>query len=412
MLIELTDRFLKSLENPEHGRLEVSDTRRPGLRFRLSASGKASWMYEKRVKGGIKRKHTFGAWPTPVSLSAARAMALEIEAEAAQGIDRVATAKAERLEKEVAKSRALSVREVIEIYDSLHLSTLRRGRERKSQLHQALLECLDIPISDLTRAQFQAAIDAKAKAGSKTSANRVRAALLAFSRWSWGRNYIAEDIGTGIPRATKETARERVPSLSEVREIWAATYQMGDLWGPALRLMLLTAQRRGEVLSLRRSEIEIERARIVKPGSLTKNGKAHITHLSNAALHEIHILCDRLPDDQPTDLLFTTTGRTPVSGVSKAKARLDGFLGDGFEPWRLHDIRTAFATAMADAGVPETVADRILNHSASGSAPSAVARVYNQAELLPQRADALNRWAEMVTQQRCQIVELGTATNG
>lgn len=197
-----------------------------------------------------------------------------------------------------------------------------------------------------------------------------------------------------------------MPSLSEIREIWAATDQMGDLWGPALRLMLLTAQRREEVFSLRRSEIEIEHTRIVKPGSLTKNGKAHITHLSDAALREIKALCDRLPDDQPTDLLFTTTGRTPVSGVSKAKARLDGFLGEGFGPWRLHDIRTAFATAMVEAGIPETVADRILNHSASGSAPSAVARVYNQAELLPQRADALNRWADMVTGERGFVDEV------
>ncbi|NRB20919.1 MAG: tyrosine-type recombinase/integrase [Rhodobacteraceae bacterium] len=170
--------------------------------------------------------------------------------------------------------------------------------------------------------------------------------------------------------------------------------------------MLLTAQRREEVFSLRRSEIEIEHTRIVKPGSLTKNGKAHITHLSDAALREIKALCDRLPDDQPTDLLFTTTGRTPVSGVSKAKARLDGFLGEGFGPWRLHDIRTAFATAMVEAGIPETVADRILNHSASGSAPSAVARVYNQAELLPQRADALNRWADMVTGERGFVDEV------
>ncbi len=86
---DLTDRYLKALKAPTSGRIEVSDTKRAGLRFRLSASGNAVWMYEKRVKGGPKRKHTLGAWPEPVSLSQARAMALEIEAEAAKGIDRV-----------------------------------------------------------------------------------------------------------------------------------------------------------------------------------------------------------------------------------------------------------------------------------------------------------------------------------
>ncbi|MEP3638909.1 MAG: Arm DNA-binding domain-containing protein, partial [Paracoccaceae bacterium] len=103
---ELSDRFLKSLKAPESGRLEVSDTKRPGLRFRLSASGKATWMFEKRVKGGQKRKHTFGSWPFPVGLSEARAMALEIEAEAAKGIDRVLIAKEAKLAEEVARTQA------------------------------------------------------------------------------------------------------------------------------------------------------------------------------------------------------------------------------------------------------------------------------------------------------------------
>ena len=66
------------------------------------------------------------------------------------------------------------------------------------------------------------------------------------------------------------------------------------------------------------------------------------------------------------------------------------------EDWRLHDLRTAFASALCDAGEPEGVVDRCLNHAATGSAPSAVARVYNRSEMLPQRARVLDRWAAMV----------------
>ena len=95
-----------------------------------------------------------------------------------------------------------------------------------------------------------------------------------------------------------------------------------------------------------------------------------------------------------------------MSGIGKAKKRLDELLGVDFEPWRLHDIRTGFASALANAGEPETVVDRILNHSASGSAPSAVARVYNQAEQLPQRARALDKWAEMVTGEAAKVVQI------
>ena len=95
-----------------------------------------------------------------------------------------------------------------------------------------------------------------------------------------------------------------------------------------------------------------------------------------------------------------------MSGISNAKKRLDRLLGEDFESWRLHDIRTAMATALAEAGEPETIVDRILNHVASGSAPSAVARVYNQAEQLPQRANALDRWADMVTGKTGEVVRI------
>ena len=169
-----------------------------------------------------------------------------------------------------------------------------------------------------------------------------------------------------------------------------------------MRLLILTAQRRGDVLGLDWSEVNFDQSRIELAGSRTKNGKPHITHLSEPAMSELRALSA----GQRTGLVFTTTGTTAASGVSKAKRRLDALLGEDFEHWTLHDLRTAFATAMAEAGEPETVVDRILNHVASGSAPSAVARVYNRAEQLPQRAKALDRWAEMVTQETAKVVAL------
>ena len=407
---DLNDRFLKTLKPPSEdvGRIEVSDTGRPGLRFRLSSSGRASWVFEKRVKGGAKRKHTFGAWPEPITLAMARSMALEIEAEAVRGIDRVAIAKADKLAEEAAKSSQLTVRKVLATYDKLHLSNLRRGSERLRQLEQALVAKLDDPIGSLLKGDLQTPIDEKLTAGRRVYANRIRAALMAFTRWAWERGHIEIDIGASLPRAAKEAERERVPSINEVRQIWTATFEMGPIWGPFLRLLILTAQRRGEVLGLEWSEIEFERKRIVKPGAKNKNGKEHVTHLSEPALAELERLRSELgaAGKPVSGYIFTTTGRTPISGVSKAKARLDRLLGDDVAPWRLHDLRTSFSTAMAEAGVPESVADRVLNHSAVGSAPSAVARVYNKAEMLPQRAAALDRWADAVVQQAGKLVHL------
>ncbi|MDA5094229.1 tyrosine-type recombinase/integrase [Aliiroseovarius sp. KMU-50] len=397
---DLTDRFLRSLTPPETGRLEVSDTKRKGLRLRLSATGKSVWMYEKRVKGGPKRKHTLGSWPA-VSLAQARAIALEIEAEASRGIDRVALEKARVLKEEAAKANRSTLQQVIDTYNELHLSQLRTGNERKRQLEAALQSKLNLPISELTHSDLQAAIDEKLLAGRKVFANRIRAALVAFTSWAWMRGYLDDHIGLRLAKPTKESARERVLNLEEVQAIYRTSYELGPLWGPLMRLLLLTGQRRGEIVGLRWDEIDLDATRITKAGSTTKNARPHITHLSAPALAELEAL-----RGNRNGLVFTTTGITPVSGISRMKRRFDELLGEGFEPWRLHDFRTAMATALAEAGEPESVVDRILNHAATGSAPSAVARVYNQAEQLPQRARALERWADMVTGAQGTVVRI------
>lgn len=413
MKTKLTEPVLQKFKKqvPTEGRVEISDTLRPGLRLRLSAAGKAVWMYEKRIKGGPKRKHTFGTWPEPISLAEARKLALEIEAEAAKGIDRVQMAAQEKLEAERAEAQVKSLQTVIDTYADLHLSTIRTGGKRKRQIEVALQRHLNHPVGELTRADLQKAVDDKAKEGRLVAANRIRAALLAFSTWAFGRSYITSNIGQGIAKAGRETARERVLDIQEVRAIWDATFEIGPLWGPVFRLFILTVQRRGEILGLRIAEIDLDRGRIVKPGSQTKNDKGHITHLSPPALAEIQTAMadaqERAEEKgHAADYLFTTTGKTPVSGISRAKERLDKNLGDEVGPWRIHDIRTAFSTAMADADVPEAVSDRVLNHVAGGSAPSAVSRVYNQAEMLPQRAAALDRWAALVTGESADVIKL------
>ncbi len=405
MLVDLTDRKIQSLKAPDVGRVELSDSKRKGLRFRLSSSGRGVWMYEKRIKGGKKRKHTLGPWPA-LSLANARAIALELEVEAAQGIDRIADQKAAMFAAEEAKAGQSSVLDVLEAYDTLHLQpNLRTAEERRRQLDQALAPHMAKPISDITRKDLQAVVDAKAQTGRRIMANRLQAAMVAFMHWAWRRGYTDTHVGLGVSKASRETARERVPSLAEVREIWSACDGLGALTSPFVKLLILTAQRRKDIAELRWSEIDLEQRRILLAGSRTKNGKPHITHLTDAAIAEIEAArAYQKAKGIQSEFVFTTTGRTPISGISKVKTRLDKLINgereklglDPMEHWRFHDLRTAFATAMAEAGEPENVVDRILNHVASGSAPSAVARVYNRAEQLPQRARVLERWAAKV----------------
>ena len=67
----------------------------------------------------------------------------------------------------------------------------------------------------------------------------------------------------------------------------------------------------------------------------------------------------------------------------------------GVTDWRLHDLRTAFATHVCEAGVPENIADRVLNHAAAVAGVGGGADL-PASELLPQRAQALERWADIL----------------
>lgn len=398
---ELTERLLRSLvrDLPEDGRTEVSDTKRAGLRFRMSHTGRTTWMYEKRVKNGPKRRHTLGTWPA-LGLSEARSIALEIEAEASRGIDRVAIAESQRKEQERLAETVVSVEQVLAAYWDLHLRSLKSGEERLRQLKAGLRTSLDEPIGDLSRKAMQAAIDAKLADGSPVAANRLKASMSAFSKWCWRRGYLESDVGASLMKVAKETPRERNPSIEEVRKIYKASYELGPVWGPLMRLIILTGQRTIEIRSLRWKQIDMTRCTITKPGTQAKNGKPHITHLSRPAIEEIKKL------ERSSEFLFSFNGKKHVSGLSKLKKRLDKHLGDDFEHWTIHDLRTAMASSLAAAGLPEGVVDRILNHAATGSAPSPVARVYQRDSLLPQRAQALERWGEIVTGEAATLVQL------
>lgn len=413
---KLTDAAIRTLRPSPAGRIEISDTERAGLRFRLTPLGKATWIYQKQVKGGVRRGFALGSYPA-MTLSQARAAALAIQIDAERGRDPV---KERAIQKRKADAEALAARtveDILTIYIANHVDQeLKPGaarEERKRQLNTYLKPHLKKRIDEFSRADIQRVVDNKQAEGKIVMANRLRAAILAFTHWAHKRGHTEKDVGAAVQRAGKETSRDRTPTLAEVREIWAATFDTGDIWGPFFRLCILTGQRsRSDVLQMKWSWIDFSKSRYEIPNP--KNGRPHIVHLCGSAIAELRSIRDMQDDhskvphgkvSQFCPFVFSTTGITPSSGVSKAKARLDQAIKvnrrkigrqDTLEPWVLHDLRRAQATALAEAGFDEGVVDRIQNHVAGGSRASAVAAVYNKAEKLPERARALESWADMV----------------
>ena len=133
---------------------------------------------------------------------------------------------------------------ILDLYVQNHIQQeLKPGQsrdERKRQLYSAFSERLGSPISELTRGALQSIIDAKWAEGKVYMANRIRAAVRAFTGWAHKRGHVDQDIGALLQSAGREAPRDRTPSLEEVQAIWSASFGMGHLWGPYIRLCILT----------------------------------------------------------------------------------------------------------------------------------------------------------------------------
>jgi integrase len=205
-------------------------------------------------------------------------------------------------------------------------------------------------------------------------------------RWAIDRELVTVDP-TEVSKRSKYEARDRALSADELKLFWAGCDRLGWPFGRICQLLLLTGQREGEVGGMRWDEIDPVARVWTIPGRRTKNGKAHVVHLSEAAAEVI----EGLP--RLTGELVFASGAAPPSGYSKAKARLDGYMGE-LPHWVLHDLRRTAATGMARLGIAPHVVDRILNHTAGTI--RGVAAIYNRFEYEKEREAALEAWGRYV----------------
>src|SRR5262249_45004997 len=94
-----------------------------------------------------------------------------------------------------------------------------------------------------------------------------------------------------------------------------------------------------------------------------------------------------------SDLVFTFSGRVPISGWAKAKVDLDDLAG--VEDWITHDLRRTCATGLQKLKTPLQVTEAILGHT-SGSRGGIVG-VYQRHDYADEKREALELWGNHVT---------------
>jgi integrase len=389
---KLTDLFVERLKAPTKGRVEFFDTTFPGLALRVTDTGHKSWSLFYRA-AGRQRRYTIGPYPAFKPADARKAASAALHRVEAGG-DPTEERKARR---DAGKPAVDHFAEVARDYLGRQVKKNTAASTYKETARVFERDVIPVwgrrPIGSITRRDVTALIDGKAAAGAEVQANRVLALLRTFFGWAVGKDWIVSNPCDGLKPPTKEKARDRVLADDEIRLFWAAADAIAWPYGSLFKLLLLTAQRRDEVAPVEWSEIDLAKGVWSIPRHKAKNARAHEVQLSR----EARAVLSAVPKIAG-EFVFSTNGRTAVSGFSRAKERLDDLMAKSTEkeiaPWVLHDLRRSATTGMARLKVPPHVVDRILNHS-SGTIRG-VASIYNRFDYADERRAALEAWGRYV----------------
>lgn len=438
-----------------------------GFGLLVMPSGSKSYVYQFRLGGraGRLRRYTIGKHGSPWTPDSARDHAKKLAEQVRLGIDPIdamrdeITARARarsHAEDEARRNRELAFTAYASDFLRLGLKADIRKRTREgyeSTLDNHISPVLGSkPLPSIRRADIVRVMD-RIPVGQPAVKRITFAVMRMLFNWALGRGDIATSPLEGMNAPPLVASRDRVLSDNELALVLRAAGQMEAPFGPLYQMLFATGQRREEVAGIKWTELDREAALWTLPGNRAKNGEANIVPLNRhaitaldraAASAAVSLALLELERQaardgrkvRPTErasvaaeaesaalaelasgnrkwptrgLVLTSTGETPVSGYSRAKARLDALMlaearraaaeasddPDKVElaPWRLHDARRTLATALQRLGVRFEVTEAVLNHTA-GASRSGIAAVYQRHGWGPEKRAALDAWAD------------------
>ncbi len=411
MAKRLTARSVELAKPNRSKRIEIPDAGKPGLYLVIQPSGRKSWAVRyRRLSDRAPRKFTIEGFP---SLAVAHKLAQEALDKVAEGHDPAQAKRQERatehapndlksafcdfLNRHRRKKNGQPVRESTR-RERARLFGLRPDPDKDAGTwietgNGVLKHWRNKSLDHIHKADVHDLLDHAGDQG-PVLANRLLGALRTFFGWCVKRGRLEKSPCDGIDAPHPETTRDRVLSDTELAALWRVADADGYAFGPMVKLLALTGCRRDEVRRAVWSEFDLPAKQWLIPGHRTKNGHDHLVPLSDTAIG----ILESLPRIKGAGLLFTTTGETPISGLTRARARLHDAIARelGAEPenFTLHDLRRTFVSGLQRLGHPLEVCEAAVNHKSGLVA--GVAAVYAKHDYLKEKRAAMDEWARHV----------------
>jgi len=376
----LTDLQVKRFA-PREKMYEESDSK--GLYIRILPTGLKTWIF-RYVFDGSRRRMVLGRYPA-VSLAEARQAHSKAQADAEKGIDPAAVA----LEAKRARKAAPTFRELIDELWDIELKGKKSGAETKRLIEKDVTPLWGKRrVQDITRRDVVLLLD-NIRSRAPITANRVHGALGRAFNFAAERGIIVDSPCTRI-RKPLETPRDRVLSDDEIRTFWYGLDSV-DIYPAtrcALRLILITGQRPGEVAGMEWSELDGD-LWIIPPGRM-KNGLEHkvpTTRMFHDILEEVR------PYSGDKQFVFASShkgGTSPIAVRTMARSVTRHRIEIGIKkPFVPHDLRRTVRTRFAELGIDDVTAEKVLGHQLQG-----VLKTYNRHEYAEEKRAALEAWED------------------
>jgi integrase len=359
--IKLTKRVVDALMPPMRGETVVWDPEVKGYGLRISSTGRRTYFIHKRTKAGRQIKAKLGVHGD-ITAEEARQAAIRELGRIAGGIDpaderRRARAAAAKLR------RTLTIAQLCEKYLAEH--ALVHNRPRTVETYRHVIErhikprLGDIRVPDLEHDDIAALHrDMKPTPYLANLMVAVLSRILGLAVRNWKMR--PDNPATGMTHYPEEK-RQRYLSVAELGPLAAALAgHPRQIAANALRMLLLTGARSGEVLAMCWEEVERQPGVWIKPSAHTKQKSEHRVPLSPGARQ---LLADMRRYRKPGETLVFP-GRLPgqpLQDIHKTWAACCATAG--IEGVRIHDLRHSYASILASAGLSLPIIGALLGHT-------------------------------------------------
>lgn len=394
--MKLTEKIITDFAPPATGRRIISDQHRDaprGFALRVNAGGRRLFVLRYRAEGK-DRLLTIGEHPT-WSLAAARKKATEFRRGIDAGRDILAERRTERGEP--------TVKEAVAAYCASQADKLKSGAAIRSILDRYLVaEHGRQKLRDLRRRDIIALVERVGQDHGRTAA-LLLTYIKQLLQWAEDREIIELSPAATlkpqkIGKSLAPKSRARVLDDEEITTLWTRAESSGvhRMTALALKLILLTGQRPGEVAGMEWDEIkgDIWIIPAARRGKTESEQSVPLTPSALEILESAKDEAERLAKRrrvQPSGFVFEARPGRHLSTAAMARAvnRYADELGNQNNPdrWTPHDLRRTCRTGLAAAGVSEIVSEAVIGHTRKG-----IVGVYDRHRYDDEKRQALSAW--------------------